>query len=148
MPQDINPFPFNALVIELIGKIHSKSNDYTSEFMHITNELDSQNNFIENTNYDFSFCKPGFSLESYDGENLFIEYSIIATITKQYIQTKTKAEQKFIVLCPTPRPKGLFAQLCSVIGFQTQLQELKVEFVLNKNKHFIIKQRLKLIRRF
>lgn len=137
IPQDINPFPFNSLTIELIGKIHSKNNDYLSEFMHITNELDSQNNFIENTNYDFSFYKPGFSLESYNGENLFIEYSIIVTITKQYIQTKTKVEQKFIVICPIPRPKGLCAQLSSIIGFQTQLQDLKVEFILNKNKYHV-----------
>ena len=115
---DRNVFSYASLTVELIGQIET---DAITQFMNIKKEIDSDGEVYQRQSHPFSFSRPGFVYETYNGEKMKIKYLVRAIITKKIFGTKLSVDKSFDVKCSLEKEQHeqmIFSRMNYEIGFK------------------------------
>lgn len=134
-------FDHLGITIELIGIISKKSylfyilatqnEDYKSEFLNMSKELEAPGELSNSMSYNFSFKKVNLPYESYEG-SVFVKYLIRVHITKKLLRTKYTIDKKLVVYNPCQEPElnanvRMEVGICNLIHMEYELFSSKFE---------------------
>ena len=131
---DRNVFSYASLTVELIGQIET---DAITQFMNIKKEIDSDGEVYQRQSHPFSFSRPGFVYETYNGEKMKIKYLVRAIITKKIFGTKLSVDKSFDVKCSLEKEQYeqmIFSRMNYEIGFKGLYLNTHIDFEMSKNK--------------